>query len=249
MYATTPEAAPQCVLLAEDNPVNAAVIAQQLALLGYTCFAAENGEKAWTALQARDFVALLTDCEMPVLDGYDLAMRVRADPRFATLPILALSARPDDAQRARCRASGMDDCLSKPVSNADLLRALRRTASVPRADAAKGDALQALQFLFPNPQALGAVLGQFVQATRKDLKELDTLHAAGAGEAFGRMLHRISGGLQMLDQREVAAVLDRVRRAGTLPTPHEYADLRAQIDGVVKRVSEWMRQLPSSGWR
>jgi two-component system sensor histidine kinase EvgS len=183
---------------------------------------------------------------MPVLDGYALAARVRADPRFAALPILALSARPDDAQRARCRASGMDDCLSKPVSNADLLRALRRTTSAPRTDKASGDALQALQFLFPNPQALGAVLGQFVQTTRKDLKELDTLHAAGAWEAFGRMLHRISGSLQLLDQREVAAVLDRARRAGTPPTPDEYADLKVRIDGVVQRVGDWTRQLSSS---
>jgi CheY-like chemotaxis protein len=156
-----------CVLLAEDSPVNALVIAKQLDTLGFACTVTENGEQAWAALQAgTSFVALLTDCDMPVLDGYSLAPRVRGDVAFAGLPIIALSARPDDAQLARCRAAGMDDCLPKPVSNAALASALSARAVVAGDGDDAVDDLDALKRVFPDPRALSGLFAQFVQCAR-----------------------------------------------------------------------------------
>jgi CheY-like chemotaxis protein len=233
------------VLLAEDNPVNALVIAKQLGMLGYLCIVAEDGERAWTALQDCAFVALLTDCEMPVLDGYALAKRVRATPAFAGLPIIALSARPDGAQRVRCLAAGMDACLSKPISNRALADALELRADAQTGTATALRGLDALQAMFPNPQSLITILTQFVQTTRTDLVELERLHFKGAQPAFGRMLHRIAGSLQLLDQADLAAELHGWQRSGTLPSATDYARMHADIAAVVDRMQAWMWRLSS----
>jgi two-component system sensor histidine kinase EvgS len=225
------------VLLAEDSPVNALVIAKQLDTLGFACTIAENGEQAWAALQAgTPFVALLTDCDMPVLDGYSLAQRVRADAGLARLPIIALSARPDAAQQARCRAAGMDDCLPKPVSNAALAGALSARAVVAGDGDEAVDDLDALKRVFPDPRALSDLFAQFVQCARVDLDALERAHAAGTIVAFAKLLHRFAGSLQMLNQRELADELEWWRRTGRLPTSAEYTQLRGQLVSVIERV-------------
>ena len=235
---------PPRVLLAEDSPVNAIVIAKQLEALGFACTVAGNGEEAWTALQAgAAFVALLTDCDMPVLDGYSLARRVRAEPAHAALPIIALSARPDDAQRARCEAAGMTTCLPKPVSNAALAEALSAPAVAAGEPDEAVDDLDALKRVFPDPKALADLFAQFVHCARVDLDALERAHAAGTIVAFAKLLHRFAGSLQMLNQRELADELEWWRRSGRLPTSAEYMQLRSQLQSVIERVRARIPQL------
>jgi CheY-like chemotaxis protein len=117
----SPEEAQACgrlILVAEDNAVNRLVIAKQLTELGHCFEIAPDGEAAWDALRERRFGLLLSDCLMPVLDGYGLVRRIRTheetsgDPR---LPIVALTANVSQGEVEKCRASGFDDYLSKPV--------------------------------------------------------------------------------------------------------------------------------------
>jgi CheY-like chemotaxis protein len=119
--ALSPEAAMaagRLILVAEDNAVNRLVIAKQLTELGHTFEIAHEGEAAWQLLREKPFGLLLSDCAMPVLDGYDLARRIRAaeaetgDPH---LPVIALTANVSEGEMEKCRASGFDDYLSKPV--------------------------------------------------------------------------------------------------------------------------------------
>lgn len=236
---------PPRVLLAEDSPVNALVIAKQLEALGFACTIAGNGEEAWAALQAgTPFFALLTDCDMPVLDGYSLAQRVRAEAAHAGLPIIALSARPDDAQRARCEAAGMTTCLPKPVSNAALADALSAPAMVAGEADEAVDGLDALKRVFPDPKALADLFAQFVQCARADLDALERAHAAGTIVAFAKLLHRFAGSLQMLNQRELADELEWWRRTGRLPNSAEYVQLRGQLVAVIERVRSRIAHLP-----
>lgn len=104
------------VLVAEDNDINRQVITAQLAQLGITAEVAENGEVALARWRQGDFQLLLTDLQMPTMDGYALAVRVRAEERSpARIPIVALTANTSDAEAARCTAAGMDEYLTKPI--------------------------------------------------------------------------------------------------------------------------------------
>jgi CheY-like chemotaxis protein len=112
-------AAGRLILVAEDNAVNRLVIAKQLTELGHTFEIAHDGEAAWQLLRQKPFGMVLTDCAMPVLDGYELARRIRraeAEAGDPHLPVVALTANVSEGEIEKCRAAGFDDYLSKPVA-------------------------------------------------------------------------------------------------------------------------------------
>ena len=105
------------ILVAEDNATNRLVIGKQLDRLGHTYDMVDDGEQAWRALQSYEFGLLLTDCFMPVLDGYELTRRIReSESEGYRLPIVALTANALQGDAEKCYRTGMDDYLSKPVA-------------------------------------------------------------------------------------------------------------------------------------
>jgi CheY-like chemotaxis protein len=116
------------VLVAEDNLVNQKVAVRTLELLGCHAEVAENGALALEALAQREFDAVLMDCQMPVLDGFDATRQIRELEREGRprTPIIAVTANAMEGDRERCLASGMDDYLAKPVTMAALDEALRK---------------------------------------------------------------------------------------------------------------------------
>jgi PAS domain S-box-containing protein len=115
------------ILLAEDHPVNREVILRQLKLLGFVADAVEDGAAALVALAKTRYGLLLTDCNMPVMDGFALTRAVREmEAPEDHLPIVALTANALAGEDQRCLAAGMDDYLSKPVEMKTLQRRLDR---------------------------------------------------------------------------------------------------------------------------
>jgi two-component system chemotaxis sensor kinase CheA len=103
------------VLLAEDSEFFRRRIAEILTEEGYRVVGAEDGEAAWDELSgmAQPPLAIVTDIEMPKLDGLGLTARLRAEPRFATLPVLALSSLASEEDVARGKAAGVSEYLVK----------------------------------------------------------------------------------------------------------------------------------------
>lgn len=118
------------VLLVEDNVVNQELIVELLDPHGCVVFVAENGMQALHLLGQMTFDVILMDLHLPGMSGFDVAGKIRADSRFAGLPIVALTARGLDGDRESCLAAGMDDYLSKPVDPARLLAVLARYCGV-----------------------------------------------------------------------------------------------------------------------
>jgi len=129
-------ARPLEVLVAEDHPVNREYMAALLHNLGHHGHFAANGQEAVQAARERHFDVVLMDLHMPVLDGVAAthAIRALADPRAATLPIVALTADAFPETRDRCLLAGMNDFLTKPVSPQKLATSLRRLFGSPAAD-------------------------------------------------------------------------------------------------------------------
>jgi len=124
----------QRLLLVEDNAVNQMVAKGMLSRLGYEVDLAEHGEIALNLLEENDYALVLMDCNMPVLDGYETSRRLRADPRWQNLPIIALTANALHEDRQRCQEAGMSDYLAKPFKREDLQAILQRWLSNPSAD-------------------------------------------------------------------------------------------------------------------
>ena len=116
----------QRLLLVEDNAVNQMVAKGMLSRLGFEVDLAEHGEIALSKLAEQDYALVLMDCNMPVMDGYETSRRMRADPRWQHLPIVALTANALHEDRQRCKDAGMDDYLAKPFKREDLQAVLQR---------------------------------------------------------------------------------------------------------------------------
>jgi PAS domain S-box-containing protein len=104
------------ILLAEDNETNRDVLREQIRLLGYAAEVAEDGMSALEKWRTGRFALLLTDCHMPLMDGFELTAFIRQeeDPGIHK-PIIAVTANAMQGEAQRCLDSGMDDYLSKPL--------------------------------------------------------------------------------------------------------------------------------------
>jgi signal transduction histidine kinase/CheY-like chemotaxis protein len=103
------------VLIAEDNSVNDAVASALLVKQGLRAVVAHNGREAVEMALANDYVAILMDCQMPELDGYEATRRIRSAEHGRHVPIIAMTAHSMAGDRERCLDAGMDDYVSKPV--------------------------------------------------------------------------------------------------------------------------------------
>ena len=106
------------ILVAEDHPLNQQVISKILEDFGIVVTLADNGEEAVLAVAnpANRFDAILMDITMPFMDGYEAARRIRQLHGCQKLPIIALTARATEEDRAHCFAAGMVDHLAKPIN-------------------------------------------------------------------------------------------------------------------------------------
>ncbi|EPY02330.1 ATP-binding protein [Magnetospirillum fulvum] len=198
-------AAGALILIAEDNPTNTVVIRHLMERLGYACEIVANGAEAWERMRIRDFGLLLTDCHMPEMDGYELTHRVR-EAEIETgrrMPIVALTADALSGTARRCRDSGMDDFLAKPIDLAQLDDTLRRllpaaqtlrrrrvavaapSMAAPVVPSQVGDAPPVLD-LEPMRSLFGAIgtearemLALFVESTRPQVEEMQAALAEG----------------------------------------------------------------------
>jgi PAS domain S-box-containing protein len=122
------------LLVAEDNVSNQLVTRMQLARMGHIVDIVANGELALERLRHHRYDAILMDCQMPVLDGYETARRIRAggvpglDP---AVPIIALTASATVEDQQRCLVAGMTDFVTKPVRPAEVNAALGRATRRP----------------------------------------------------------------------------------------------------------------------
>ncbi len=106
------------ILLAEDNLTNQLVIHKQLNALGYQCEIANNGKEGFDMWKAKPYCMLLSDCHMPIWDGFQLTDAIRKDEKSTgkRAPIVAITANALHGEAERCLAAGMDDYMAKPVA-------------------------------------------------------------------------------------------------------------------------------------
>jgi CheY-like chemotaxis protein len=125
--APAPCPGPARVLVAEDNHINQVVVVAMLKKLGYVVAVAQNGREAVEMCSHDQFAAVLMDCQMPQLDGYDATREIRRRERDGPrTPIIAVTAHAMTSDRDECLDAGMDDYICKPLRAGELEAALGR---------------------------------------------------------------------------------------------------------------------------
>jgi CheY-like chemotaxis protein/HPt (histidine-containing phosphotransfer) domain-containing protein len=214
----------------EDNHVNQMVAVGMLEHLGYTAEVAGNGLEALAALDRRPFAAVIMDCRMPEMDGYDAtrAIRAREDGR-GRIPVIAMTASAVKGERERCLAAGMDDFVSKPVHAQSLAAILERwvgdsglDAGEPADETTQGPSLvldeshlETFRSLGPGgTELLERAVTSFLESSRNDLVRISEAIAAASAEKLVHVAHSLRGGALMLGAPRLAAVCDELEVLG-----------------------------------
>jgi PAS domain S-box-containing protein len=190
------------LLLVEDHAINQIVARGLLEQLGWKDVdIAEDGAQAVQRAAAVHYEAVLMDCHMPVMDGFEATRRLR-ESGF-TRPILAMSAGTSEAERRKCFDSGMDDFLPKPLDSAALARMLDRhlgggAAAAPAASSATAMApvfgrAAALGRLGGDEEIFGLVLQQFLGTLHEWMPRVRQALEAGDAVTARRHLHTLAG--------------------------------------------------------
>ena len=208
------------ILVAEDNATNRDVALAQLQRLGYEAGAAGNGAEAVEALKHGGYDLVLMDCEMPVMDGFEAARRMRSI--HPGIPIIAVTADAMPADRDRCLREGMNDYLAKPVDLERLADALARALPVcgdgePARAVFDGEAL--LRRLMGDRQLAGAVLSGFLQDAPSRLNDLRVRLEEADAPSARLQAHALKGAAATVAAeglREIALAMEQTATAGQL---------------------------------
>jgi CheY-like chemotaxis protein len=143
----------QAVLVADDNPINRKLTVRQLQRRGYTVDEAVDGREAVEAAKTGNYAAVLMDCEMPEMDGYQAVREIRrmeADTRHTL--VVAITANETESDRQKCLAAGMDEFMSKPIRLDSLVRMIEAAAATNQPVKGAADKVAT------SPASAGAVL-------------------------------------------------------------------------------------------
>jgi signal transduction histidine kinase/CheY-like chemotaxis protein/HPt (histidine-containing phosphotransfer) domain-containing protein len=252
------------VLVAEDNLINQKLTVRMLEKLGYQSDVVENGHEAQAALGRASYIAILMDCQMPLIDGFEATRLIRqreaiaresaaADSTLARhIPIIALTANAMHGDRERCLAAGMDDYLTKPLRKEDLKRALDRWIPVSmhsRATDAGGathpDA-EALPVIFDMATMLRNIGGDrelsdqlielFLQRYRPMLEDVRATLAGRDQRAIEQAAHLLKGTAGNLCAPEVVLAASQMEALGQLGTLLDAPVIHAQLEVAVLRL-------------
>ncbi|WP_025110414.1 transporter substrate-binding domain-containing protein [Pseudomonas sp. H1h] len=203
------------VLVVDDHPVNRLLLCWQLSELGHRTVDLDDGEQGLERWRAQPFDVLITDCNMPRRNGYELARAIRdaeAASGKARCLILGFTANAQIEEKVRCLAAGMDDCLFKPIRLADLDLALRAASHherdlepSPAAPVTELD-LSALEQMAGDDHAVMQRLrDQVLRSLQDDLQRLEDLRPTLDPGDLRNLAHHIKGGAQMVGAARVTA--------------------------------------------
>jgi signal transduction histidine kinase/CheY-like chemotaxis protein/HPt (histidine-containing phosphotransfer) domain-containing protein len=231
------------VLVADDHPVNREVLVLQLKLLGVEADSVENGMDALAAWAPGRYAAVLADIHMPLMDGHELARRLRADETEhdgTRIPIVGVTANAMKGEEERCLAAGMDACLVKPVSIEQLRAMLQRWLSIQDVGSAAGpvdrseptaaiDRGVLAAWLGEDWAAIDSLLKTFCATAVETEREIDAALRAGNLPTLATAAHKLKGAAQAVGATGVGDAASALEQAGKAGDPVRCRDLLSPL--------------------
>jgi len=238
--AEAPSTAPVLnVLVVDDHPANRLLMCQQLGYLGHQFTAAQNGSAGFQAWRQEHFDLVIADCNMPVMNGYELSRSIReyeAREQLTPCIVLGFTANAQPEEKQRCAQAGMNDCLFKPISLTALERQLAKVKPQPLGltlDLANFEALTGA-----DPHMSRRLLEELLSSSRQDRQEMLTLMAAQASaHDITEQAHKIKGAARIVQANALASQCEVIEQACAR------GDAPAQVEAAVKTLEKLMLEL------
>ncbi|MHC6224819.1 transporter substrate-binding domain-containing protein [Pseudomonas sp. X10] len=202
------------ILVVDDHPANLQLMAQQLNFLGLSQQNARDGREGLRAWQTGRFDVVIIDCNMPHMNGYQLAEAIRAHEnqrRWPRSTLLGYTANAQPEVRQRCLAAGMDDCLLKPIS----LQALgqRLTAAPHLGWPPACFNLQGLAAIVgEDPREHDRLLKALCHSLREDLHGLMSIEPCNDSTALADQAHKILSAGRMLEAKVLVEACEQLEK-------------------------------------
>ena len=230
------------ILVVDDYPANRLLLARQLSFLGHHITTAEDGVQGLELWLAGHFDCVITDCNMPLKNGYQLAQDIRSQERERGLvPCLLLgftaNAQPEEAER--CRQAGMDGCLFKPTGLDDLRSALATCTA--NAEPETGFDLSTLTALTGDDHAaLVELLAPLLDSLEADRTLLPSLLRKADFAKLHDLSHRIKGGARMVKAQALISCCETME---AVCERQDRESLGAVVDTLTAALDDLQRSL------
>ena len=238
------------ILIAEDNPINARLAILLLEKLGYSTDWAKDGAEALQCFKAESYAAILMDCQMPVVDGYEATRRIRTLEaqkmwQRGRVRVIATTASALPEERERCLAAGMDEYLSKPYSEEQLAAVLTSALSSQSSPAERSSDMSAPLFaeIVHNlgAQALASLLEVWAEDTPPRVAKITKDVAAGNHAGVRKTAHAMKGGCRLFGFHQLTDVCSRMERMADHASP-SYEGLLREFQHEVSRANLLVEQ-------
>jgi two-component system sensor histidine kinase EvgS len=238
------------VLVVDDHPVNRLLLCWQLSELGHQTVDTENGDEGLQRWRNQAFDVVITDCNMPRRNGYQLARAIREEEvlsgRQACL-ILGFTANAQAEERTRCLNAGMDGCLFKPIRLHDLAQALAAASHCDEPEApgevpalAEIDLSTLEQMAGDNRALIEQLRKEVLNSLHLDLQRLEALQQEQDRGGLRELAHHIKGGAQMVGAARVVAACialeQACRKKHAAPLGTACDTLREAMAGLAQRL-------------
>lgn len=211
------------VLVVDDYPANRLLLSQQLNYLGHNVRDEQDGAHGLRAWRNNHFDVVITDCQMPVMNGYELARAIRAEELLSGDPpclILGFTANAQPEEVELCTAAGMDDCLFKPIGMKELMERLSRVESVfeqipdikettPSDDDIDLSSLE--QLTCGDRESTKSLLRDLTRSNEEDQLRLIKLLGQNDLVGLADLAHRIKGGAQIIKAKRLIRCCEQLR--------------------------------------
>ncbi len=213
------------ILVIDDYPANRLLLSQQLTYLGHRVKEAQDGAHGLRAWRSQHFDVVITDCNMPIMNGYEFTRAIRDEERARGIApglILGFTANAQPEEKIRCRDAGMDGCLFKPISLRDLSARLAcvapDTVQVPtpeeRREPVDAIDLGNLEELTRGDQNLiRSLLGDLASSNEQDMSRLLNLYSHHNLAGLADLAHRVKGGARIIRAQGLILSCERLEAA------------------------------------
>ncbi|MFI7804212.1 virulence sensor protein BvgS precursor [Pseudomonas sp. DD1] len=235
--ATQDAAAVLNVLVVDDHPANRLLMCQQLGFLGHRFTAVQHGAAGFQAWRQEHFDLIIADCNMPIMNGYELARSIREhEQREDITPciILGFTANAQPEEKQRCRDAGMNDCLFKPISLTTLERHLAEITPLSPGRIFDLDSLNTLTG--GDPLLSQRLLEELLSSSRRDREELMAMLGQGTLQDLVDQAHKIKGAARIVQARTLAKQCEVLEQAGEAADP-------VQVEIWIKAIEQAMLDL------
>jgi two-component system, NarL family, sensor histidine kinase EvgS len=237
------------VLIVDDHPLNLAMLKRQLKVLGLDADTASSGVEALVKWRRDAHHLVITDLQMPEMDGYAFTRALRAEQSGTDRKptVVAFTANTQSEALELCTAAGMDDYLTKPTELGTLREKLTYWVRKPlplaqargRSKTARGNQMidrRRIEELAGGPEGIAEVLAELESAVRGDIAELQAAIAGGDMPAVRRAAHRIQGAALSIGSEGLAATAAQVEQATHEPAEAQRAaeELLQELNSVLE---------------